>query len=133
MADAHNFAVGLVRSLPVLRETDVLLTSHGADMINAFGMRQGASVFEVMPVYQAGCPCKMYKEMASSEGGAGPVIFHYQFATRNKSMAVTNERRKQGTYHMNLILPWPELRRGLLHALDVGGLRKNYEYRTFAY
>ena len=80
---SHNFGVGLVKSLPTLRTTDVLVTSHGADMINAFAMRKHATVFEVMPVYQAGCPCKMYKELLSNEGGAGPVILHYQLASRH--------------------------------------------------
>jgi hypothetical protein len=30
-----------------------MVTSHGADMINAFALHSGASVLEVMPVYQA--------------------------------------------------------------------------------
>ena len=37
-----------------LQASDVMVTSHGADMINAFALHRGASVFEVMPVYQAG-------------------------------------------------------------------------------
>ena len=75
----------------------------------------------------------MYKELLSDEGGAGPAIFHYQLSSRNASMAVTTEPRKRGTYHMNLILPWPVLRAGLQHALRVDGRRGRYEYRTFAY
>ena len=54
-------------------------------------------------------------------------------ASRNKSMAVTTERRKQGTYHMNLLLPWPTLQQALVHVLAVGGRADNYRYRTFEY
>jgi len=36
------------------KASDVMVTSHGADMINALALHRGASVFEVMPVYQAG-------------------------------------------------------------------------------
>ena len=46
--------MGLVRSLGVLQASDVMVTSHGADMINAFALHRGASVLEVMPVYQVG-------------------------------------------------------------------------------
>ena len=129
----HNFGVGLVRSLPVLEASDVMVTSHGADMINAFGLHRGATVLEVMPVYQAGCPCKMYKELLSSEGGGPPVVLHYQMSSKNKSMAVTTEPRKMGTYHMNLLLPWPTLQQALLHVLGVAGRVDNYEYKTFDY
>ena len=37
-----------------------MVTSHGADMINAFALHSGASVLEVMPVYQAGRPECIY-------------------------------------------------------------------------
>ena len=37
-----------------LQASDVMVTSHGADMINAFALHRGASVLEVMPVYQVG-------------------------------------------------------------------------------
>jgi hypothetical protein len=44
-----------------------------------------------------------------------------------------DERKKQGTYHMNLILPWPTLQQALLHVLTVAGRVENYQYRTFEY
>ena len=112
-----------------------MVTSHGADMINAFALHRGASVLEVMPVYQAGCPCKMYKQLLSSEGGGAPAVLHYQLSSKNKSMAVIrpDERKKLGTYHMNLILPWPTLQQALLHVLSVAGRVENYQYRTFEY
>ena len=118
---------------PAVDVADVMVTSHGADMINAFGLHRGATVLEVMPVYQAGCPCKMYKELLSSEGGGPPVVLHYQMSSKNKSMAVTTEPRKMGTYHMNLLLPWPTLQQALLHVLGVAGRVDNYEYKTFDY
>ena len=54
---AHNFGVGLIASLPTLWRADVLVVTHGADIINGFGMHAGASVLEVMPVaqFQKGC------------------------------------------------------------------------------
>ena len=82
---------------------------------------------------KAGCPCKMYKELLSSEGGGPPVVLHYQMSSKNKSMAVTTEPRKMGTYHMNLLLPWPTLQQALLHVLGVAGRVDNYEYKTFDY
>lgn len=50
-------------------------------------------------------------------------------------MAVTtpSEIKKQGTYHMNLILPWATLQQALLHVLGVAGRVENYQYRTFEY
>ena len=33
-----------------------------------------------MPAHQAGCPCKMYKGLLSSEGGGAPVVLHYQMS-----------------------------------------------------
>ena len=35
------------------QSSDVMVTPHGADMINAFALHRGATVLEVMPVYQA--------------------------------------------------------------------------------
>ena len=78
---------------------------------------------------------KMYKQLLSSEGGGAPAVLHYQLSSKNKSMAVIrpDERKKLGTYHMNLILPWPTLQQALLHVLSVAGRVENYQYRTFEY
>jgi len=128
---SHNFGVGLVASLPVIADSDVMVTPHGADMVNAFALHRGSSVLEVMPVHRAGCPCQMYKELLSSEGGGPPAVLHYQLRTKNRSMAVAGEG-KVG-YNMDLRLPWPALRRALLQVLAVGGRADNYQYTTFAY
>ena len=66
---AHNFGVGLVLSLAVLARTDVLILPHGADLINGFALHAAASVVEVMPVHQGGCPCTMYKNMFTKSPG----------------------------------------------------------------
>ena len=81
---SHNFGVGLVASLPVIADSDVMVTPHGADMVNAFpfALHGGSSVLEVMPVHRAGCPCQMYKELLSSEGGGPPAVLHYQLRTK---------------------------------------------------
>ena len=50
-------------SLAVLARTDVLILPHGADLINGFALHAAASVVEVMPVHQYGCPCDMYRRM----------------------------------------------------------------------
>ena len=44
-----------------------------------------------------------------------------------------DEQKKQGTYHMNLLLPWATLQLALLHVLSVAGRVENYQYRTFEY
>ena len=62
-------------SRPLGLQADVLVVSHGADVINGFGLHAGASVIEVMPVHQAGCPCDMYRRMYTYQG---PTVFHYQ-------------------------------------------------------
>jgi len=40
---SHNFGVGLVASLPVIADSDVMVTPHGADMVNAFALHRGSS------------------------------------------------------------------------------------------
>ena len=81
----HNFGEGLIASLPTLWRADVLVVSHGADVINGFAMHAGASIIEVMPVHQAGCPCDMYRRMYTYQG---PTVLHYQMVSTNDSRAV---------------------------------------------
>ena len=127
---AHNFGVGLIASLPTLWRADVLVVTHGADIINGFGMHAGASVVEIMPVHQKGCPCDMYRRMYTYEG---PVVFHYQLTSTNASRAVSTEPRKIGTYNSDLFVPWEALEPALAHIVAVGGRRPNYHFKRFKY
>ena len=127
---AHNFGVGLIRSLPTLRRADVLVVSHGADVINGFGLHAGASVIEVMPVHQAGCPCDMYRRMYTYQG---PRVFHYQMWSTNASNAVSTEPRKRGTYHSDLHLPWGSLQTALEQIVQTSARRRSYRFRRFPY
>ena len=43
--------------------TDVLVSPHGADLVNGFGLHDGASVVEVVPPYTKGCPCHIFQEL----------------------------------------------------------------------
>ena len=131
---AHNFGEGLVKSLPVLMEADVFISPHGADIINAFALRRGAIVFEVMPVYQNGCPCVMYKKLFSSEAGERPAVHYYQVSTTNKSM-VESDVRHAGTYNMNIRVPWGVFKSALLDVIyvGVGGESQKYRYKKFIY
>jgi len=129
---AHNFGGGFVNSLPVLAGADVIITPHGADIINAFALRRGSSVFEVMPVYRSGCPCSMYKKLFSSERGGPPAVLHYQIVSENKSM-VESDLRRVGTYNMDIKVPWSVLVSALLEVLSVGGNTEKYKYRRFTY
>ena len=107
----------------------MLVVSHGADVINGLGMHAGASVVEVMPVHQAGCPCDMYRRMYTYEG---PTVFHYQMVSKNDSRAVSPMPRKH-TYHSDLELPWPALRTALEHIVATGARRANYRFRRFPF
>ena len=129
---AHDFGVGLIKSLPTLWRADVLVVSHGADIINGFGMHAGASVLELMPPqqFQYGCPCDMYRRMYSYEG---PTVLHYQLVTSNGSRAVSTDARKKGTYNSDLFLPWGALDTALRHVLAVGGRRASYKFKRFQY
>ncbi|KOO32408.1 hypothetical protein Ctob_011890 [Chrysochromulina tobinii] len=129
---AHDFGVGLIKSLPTLWRADVLVVSHGADIINGFGMHAGASVLELMPPqqFQYGCPCDMYRRMYSYEG---PTVLHYQLVTSNGSRAVSTDARKKGTYNSDLFLPWGALDTALRHVLTVGGRRASYKFKRFQY
>jgi hypothetical protein len=127
---AHNFGVGLIASLPTLWRADVLVVSHGADVINGFGMHAGASVVEVMPVHQAGCPCDMYRRLYTYQG---PTVFHYHLWSTNASRAVSTDARKRGTYHSDLHVPWPSVETALAHIVRTGGRRSAYKFRRFPY
>lgn len=93
-------------------------------------MHMGASVVEVMPIHQKGCPCDMYRRMYSYQG---PKVLHYHMVSKNASNAVSTEARKIGTYHSDLRLPWPALAPVLAHIVAVGGKRANYKFRRFPY
>lgn len=127
---AHNFGIGLIASLPTLWRADVLVVSHGADVINGFGMHAGASVIEVMPVHQAGCPCDMYRRLYTYQG---PTVLHYHLWSTNASRAVSTEPRKRGTYHSDLQVPWESLEVALRHVVRTGGRRSAYKFRRFPY
>ena len=126
---AHNFGVGLIASLPTLWRADVLVVSHGADVINGFAMHAGAAVVEVMPVHQAGCPCDMYRRMYTYQG---PTVFHYQMVSHNESRAVSPMPRKR-TYHSDMHVPWQALEPALSHIVRSGGRRANYQFRRFPF
>ena len=113
----HNFGVGLTPSLPLLRATDILVMPHGADLINGFSMRRGASVIELMPVHQRGCPCDMYRKMYAHEGAGPPSVLHYQLHSSNASYAVSKEAYKARTYNSDLFVPWRALEPVLAHVL----------------
>jgi capsular polysaccharide biosynthesis protein len=51
---------GFRASAALLAGADVLISAHGADMVNGLLLPAGASVVEVMPVVKRGCPCSMY-------------------------------------------------------------------------
>ena len=125
----HNFGEGLIASLPTLWRADVLVVSHGADVINGFAMHAGASVIEVMPVHQAGCPCDMYRRMYTYQG---PTVLHYQMVSTNDSRAVSPMPRKH-TYHSDMYLPWESLSVALEQIVRTGGRRANYKFRRFPY
>ena len=93
-------------------------------------MHAGASVIEVMPVHQQGCPCEMYKKMYTYQG---PAIFHYQMWSTNSSNAVSEEARKKGTYNSDLLLPWEALRPALEHAVQIRGRRAKYKFKRFPF
>ena len=130
---AHNFGVGLINSLPVLWRADVLVVSHGADVINGFGMHAGASIVEVMPVHQAGCPCDMYRRMYTYQG---PAVFHYQLVSKNASREVPRpggDRSKMGTYHSDLFVPWEAVVNALEHVVATGARRAKYAFKRFPF
>ena len=125
----HNFGVGLIKSLPTLWRADILVVSHGADVINGFGLHAGSSVVEVMPVHQKGCPCDMYRRMYTYQG---PTVFHYQLTSTNDSRMVSPMPRKL-TYHSDMEVPWESLQAALQHIVRTGARSKAYKFRRFPY
>ena len=121
---AHDFGSGLADSLDVLHMSDVMVAPHGADLINAFGMREGSAVIEILPPYQHGCPCSMYEQMFRLENR----VKYHAMQTRNTSRAVLRTRERP-SYNADMIVPWDALRVALEHALEVN----TTHHRPFVY
>ena len=123
---AHSFGNGLVASLPLLRRTDLLIGSHGADMINALAMHAGASVVEVMPPILRGCPCSIYQSLFSATAEAGRIL-PYTASTHNRSYAVPwNEPKYSGTYNSDILLPTSVITQILERVVQVDGQLQLY-------
>ena len=91
---ARSFYNGLVAGSS-LGDVDVLVSPHGAGMINSLQMHAGSSVVEVVPVHRAGCPCDSLPNLLSME----PRIRHYQLSTNNVSYA----KGKRPGFHNDLL------------------------------
>ena len=98
-----------------ISDIDVLITPHGADVVNALKMHSGASLVEVMPVLlpgssacagiTAGCSDTLtdLQNMIRAE----PKIRHYRLFTDRPQHARVSGGH---AYDANLVLPWDALR-----------------------
>ena len=102
---------GLPQSLAILHDTDILVGVHGADLVNGLALQAGASVIEVLPVYDQGCPCSMYKMLFTAEPFT--LAYHQMQSrdTRFSTTAVTLADRR--TYNADVTVPWSDLQRVL--------------------
>lgn len=122
--EAYTFGGGLVQALPLLRRTDVLIGPHGADMTNGLALHAGATVVELLPPTQKGCPCHMYQAQFASEPGR---ILHYTASTRNESHAVRASRPGTfGTYNADFVVDVEVTRRILERVVEVGGRHERW-------
>ena len=126
---SHAFEHGLERSIGVLRSTDVLISPHGADLINGLAMHAGASVVEIMPTHLTSCPCQFFRGLYAAE----PKVYHYTASSANHSYSSAPTRGVARTYNADLTLPVAVLLEALEHIVSVGGAAERYKFRDFRY
>ena len=127
---AHNFRTGLQAAIPLLRQTDVLIGPHGADMTNGLVLHAGATVVELLPPIQRGCPCFMYQKAFAAEKH----LLHYTASTQNKSAAVhTGPKSTWRTYNSDFVVPVEVTERVLAKVVDVGGNPRVFRTMDFEY
>ena len=111
----------------MLRRADVMVSPHGADMINGLALHAGASVIEVLPpLKDAGCPCGTFRDLYALERSK---IFYFAMATSNRSLALDHGFG----FHSDILVPPPALKAALDRVLSVKGDPKLYRVREFAY
>ena len=97
--------LGLLRAAPLLAQADVMISVHGADILNALAMRAGSSVVEILPVHKANCPCDMYKDLLVPEHR----LKYYALEPKaNKTRAVSKGHVGR-TYNSDLAVEWSAL------------------------
>lgn len=97
--------LGLLRAAPLLAQADVLISVHGADVLNALAMRAESSVVEIMPVHKANCPCTMYQDMFVRERR----IKYYALEPKNNMTRAVSGGHVGKTYHSDLAVDWSSL------------------------
>lgn len=132
-----SFGNGLLSAAAELRRMDVLIAPHGADLINGLAMHAGASVLEVLPIFnRQACPCDVFLNVF----GAERRVFGFRLDSRNPRFSVSNGRTMRlpggsgktihmaGNFHSDLVPPWSALQRVLELITDrVRGDRSAYE------
>ena len=78
-----DLSVGLQGSARLLRAVDVLISPHGGDLLNALALHSGASVVEILPVSQKGCPCDFFGKIFGTgahhaDSNDAGMVFHYR-------------------------------------------------------
>ena len=109
-------ALGMDGAAKLMRRTDVLVSMHGADLINGLMMHAGATVVEITPVVKANCPCDMLRPMFLAP--ADRAMQHIRLDSTNRSHM---SGPLHGTMHADHFVPWPSIRRALETVLDIGG------------
>ena len=115
--------------LPRLLGADVLVSPHGADVVNGLAMRAGAALVEVMPITGLDeCPCHVFKQLFTAESA----VFYFRLHSRNRSYVVERRRgtrawQENMTMHADLMPPWTALHTALTRIIGLGGSRERYE------
>ena len=115
---------GLRYALRLLGATDVLVSPHGADLINGLVMHNGASVVELMPEVTRGCPCGMFRQLYSDPLDDAGRVFYWRVDAQRNSTPPTDPHR--GTFHADLRVAWASLAPALEAIWRVGGRESRY-------
>ena len=129
----HSFGEGWARDLQHMRDTDVLVGSHGADLVNALAMPSGSSVVEARPFLFVPILRKwscFYADLCAMDGR----VHHYALQlgavdTVGLEKLMARYRAKLSAHHTwnsDMILPQRMLDRAVSVIVGVRGDAKAY-------
>lgn len=87
----------------VLATTDIFISIHGADMANAYAIKPGGRVVEIMPVegYWE-CDCTIHRKYFTE-------ATHVSVWSTNRVKGKFVKGEKGSSYHQNLVIDWADI------------------------
>ena len=129
---AHEFGAGsLAADVHAARSADVLVGTHGAGLVNAFFMRDGAVLVEARPYrFEGTWPDRYFRALTALEQR----IFYLQVSAASAALSIPRPKDDVSVWDARdhaVHLPWKTLKEVLQAAISLNSSRTRYLQRLW--